>query len=103
MPLVTKDEALELLTDAVQEKLDADELLEVCNEVFPDDPYTDEEAHEDVTPLVEQLVGRIHSGLEVEEIIELWGLIFPRHRDIWYDDEEERLHYNEEAQAVASE
>jgi hypothetical protein len=103
MPVVTKDKALELLTNEVQEKFGADELLEVYNEVFPDEPYTDEEAHEDVTPLIEQLVDHVNSGLGVEEVIDLWGLIFPRHRNVWYDDEEERLHYNEEAEAVQSE
>jgi hypothetical protein len=103
MPVVTKDKALELLTNEVQEKLGADELLEVYNEVFPDDPYAEEEAHEDVTPLIEQLVDHLNSGLEVEEVIDLWGLTFPRHRNVWYDDEEERLHYNEEAEAVPPE
>lgn len=103
MAVVTKDKALELLTNEVQEKLGADELLEVYNEVFPDDPYTEEEVHEDVTPLIDRLVDHVNSGLAVEEVIDLWGLIFPRHRNVWYDDEEERLHYNEEAEAVPSE
>jgi hypothetical protein len=102
MPAVTKDKALELLTNEVQEKLGTDELLEVYNEVFPDDPYT-EEVHEDAMPLIERLVDHVNRGLETDEVIDLWGLIFPRHRNVWYDDEEERLHYNEEAEAVSSE
>ena len=56
MPVVTKEQALEQLTNEVQEKLAIDELLEVYNEIFPDDPYTEAEAREDVTPLIEQLV-----------------------------------------------
>jgi hypothetical protein len=57
-----------------------------------------------VTPLIERLVEHVNSGLEIDEVIDLWGLIFPRHRNVWYDDEEEeRLHYNEEAEAVSSE
>ena len=36
-------------------------------------------------------------------MIDLWGLIFPRHRNVWYDEEEERIHYNEEAEPVPSE
>jgi hypothetical protein len=103
MPVVTKDGALELLTNEVQEKLGADELLEVYNEVFPDNPSTEEAAHEDVTPLIERLVDHVNSGLEIDEVIDLWGLIFPRRRNVWYDEEEERLHYNEEAEAVSSE
>ena len=103
MPVVTKDQALELLTDAVQDKFGADELLEVYNEVFPDAPYSEAAAHEDSRPLREQLVARIHSGLEIDEVIDLWGLIFPRHRNVWYDEEAEGVHYNEEAEAVPAE
>jgi hypothetical protein len=100
MPEATKEKALELLTNEVQEKLGADELLEVYNEIFPDDPYTEEEVHEDSWPLVGQLVDHINSGLEIDEVMDLWGLIFPKHRNVWYDDEEERIHYNEEAETV---
>src|SRR5262245_5697388 len=103
MPVVTRDQALELLTNEVEEKLGADELLEVYNEVFADDPYTEEEAYEDVTPLVEQLVEHMNGGLEIDEVMDLWGLIFPKHRKVWYDDEEERIHSNEEPEAVPSE
>src|SRR5262249_48755309 len=103
MPVVTKEQALELLTNEVQEKLGPDELLEVYNEVFPEDPYTLEEAEEDSDPLVEQLVDHINGGLEIDEVMDLWGLIFPKHRNVWYDDEEERIHYNEEREAVPSE
>ena len=101
MPVVTKDEAVELLIHAVQERLGADELLEVYREAFPDNACTEEGAQEDVTPLVEELVDHVNGGLKIEEVVDLWGLIFPRHRNVWYDDEEERLHYNEEAEAVS--
>ena len=99
MPVVTKEQALELLTHEVRENLGADEVLEVYNEVFPDDPHTAEESG----PLIEQLVGHINGGLEMDEVMDLWGLIFPKHRNVWYDEEEERIHYNEEAEAVPSE
>ena len=103
MPVVTKEQALGLLTNEVQEKLGADELLEVYNEVFPDDPYTAEEVEEDSSPLIEQLVDHINGGLAIDEVMDLWGLIFPKHRNVWYDDEEERIHYNEETEAVSAE
>ena len=103
MPVVTQDKAQQLLTDKVQEKLGAEELLEVYNELFPDDPYTEEEAHEDRTPFIEQLVAHINSGLEVDELIDLWRLIIPRHHNVWYDEVEERLHYEEPAEAVSPE
>jgi hypothetical protein len=42
-------------------------------------------------------------GLEIDEIMDLWGLIFPKHRNVWYDEEEEHIHYNEETEAVSAE
>lgn len=103
MPAVNEDRALELLTNAVREKFGADELLEIYNEVFPGDPYTEEAAHEDVTPMIERLVDHVNSGLDISQVIDLWRLIFTRHRNVWYDEEEERIHYNEGAEAVSSE
>jgi plasmid stabilization system protein ParE len=103
MPAITKDQALERLAGQVREKFGPDELLEVYNEVFPDDPRTEEDAHKDTRPLIEKLVDHIRGGREMEEIIDLWGLIFPRHRNVWYDDEAERIHYNEGAEAVSAE
>jgi hypothetical protein len=103
MPVVTKEQALELLTNEVQEKLGADELLEVYNELFPDDPYTEEETHKDVTPLIEQLVDHINCGLEIDELMDLWRLIVPKHYNLWYDEVKERIHYNEETEPAAAE
>jgi hypothetical protein len=50
--------------------------------------------------LVERLVDHINSGLEIDVLIELWRLIQPRHSNLWYDEVEERIHYNEEAEAA---
>jgi hypothetical protein len=75
--------------------------LEVYIEVFPDDPHTGQEAHEGTRPLIEQLADHINSGLEIDEVMDLWGLIFPKHRNVGYE-EEERIHYNEEAEAVCA-
>ncbi len=95
MATVTSEQAVDLLTKQVQEHFGVDELLEVHNELFPDDPFTDEEATKDCSRLVERIVGRLNGGLEPEEIVEVWSVIFPRHRNVWYDEEEERFHYNE--------
>ena len=97
MPAVTRDEAVAMLCRAV-EKFGADELLEVYNELFPTDRHTEEETHEDVVPLVGRLVAYFNSGLAPELVTALWGMIFPRHRHIWYDEEEERIRYNEETE-----
>jgi hypothetical protein len=95
MTTVTGEQAVDLLTKQVEEHFGVDELLEVHNEIFPNEPFTEDEANEDCSPLVERIVDRLKSGLEPEEIVEVWSVIFPRHRNVWYDEEEERFHYNE--------
>jgi hypothetical protein len=99
MPAVNKDQALELLVREVR-KFDTDELVEVYNEVFADHPSTAEEAHKNPVPLVEQLVHHIHSGLEIDELIDLWGVTLPRHHNLWYDEEEEKINYTEEIETI---
>src|SRR5438876_9617994 len=95
MATVTREQAVDLLTKQVEEQFGVDELLEVHNELFPDESFTEEEAHEDDTPLVERIVEHLNGGLEPEEIVEVWSLIFPRHRNVWYDEEEKWFHFNE--------
>jgi hypothetical protein len=99
MPAVTQDEAVELLTRAVRQ-FGTDELLEVYNELFPDNPYTAAGAPADGAPLVERIVGYLRSGLPLDVLIDQWRLIIPRHHHLWYDEEAERIEYSEETEPV---
>jgi hypothetical protein len=101
MPVVSKDKAVELLTKEIEQKLPADEVLEVYNELFPKDRRTEAEASKDVTPLVKRLVAYINGGQPIEEIVELWNLIFTtRYRNVGYDEETEGIHYDEAAKVT---
>jgi hypothetical protein len=102
MPVVSKDQAIELLTREVEENFRADELLEVYNELFPDDPHTAEEARRGVAPLIGRIVGHI-CHLAIEEIVDRWGLVFPKHRNVWYDGGEGGIHYSEESEPLHAE
>jgi hypothetical protein len=97
MPVLTRDQVIEFLTKVVEEDLHTDDLLQVHNELFPDDPVTEEEVYEDVIPVTERVVDYINSDLPVEDLLDLWNLIYPKHRHVWYDDQAERFHYNEES------
>lgn len=97
MPVVTRDQVIELLTKAVEEDLHADDLLQVHNELFPDDPVTEEEVYDDVTPATETILSYINSDLAVEDLLDLWNLIYPKHRHVWYDEQAEKFHYTEES------
>ncbi|MBL9090090.1 MAG: hypothetical protein JNL96_02630 [Planctomycetaceae bacterium] len=97
MPILTKDQAVELLTKAVEEELDADDLLQVHNELFPDEPVTEDDVYDDVTPSIESIVEFVNSEPAIEDLLDLWNLIYPKHRHVWYDEQSEKFHYNEES------
>ncbi len=92
MQTISVAAAAKKLTDAV-EKMEADDLLQVYNELFPDDPTTEEQACEDMTPLVEQIVVHINDGLEPEEAVDLWNVVFPSGRGIYFDEEDDLVHF----------
>ena len=39
-------------------------------------------------------------SLEIEEILGLWGVIFPRDREVWYDEEKRKFNYQRDESAV---
>lgn len=94
MPTITRDRAVHLLTGAVQ-KAHPDDLAEIYNELFPEEPTTEGEARKAPGTLVQRVVDHINNGLEVEEILDLWNVIFPEHHDVWFDEEGDTFHYGE--------
>jgi hypothetical protein len=94
MPVISKEEAVERMIRQV-EKYDPAELLEVHNELFPNEQRTEAEVRQDPTPLIKRLVDYIR-GREIDGLVFLWGFIFPvRYRNIWYEEEEDGIHYDE--------
>jgi hypothetical protein len=86
MPAITTDRAVHLLTEAV-EKAPPDDLVEIYNELFPEEPTTESAARNAPGPLVQRAAGHISRGLEIEEILDLWNVVFPEHHDVWFDEE----------------
>jgi len=91
--VATHEQAVDMLTHAV-EKFGAEELQEFYEEVFPDDPYSLEDAYDDVSPLIERLVTHINSGLEIEEIALLWESALSEYT-VLRTDERDRINYAE--------
>jgi len=88
MPALSEAEATERLATAVA-KARADELVEIYAELFPERPSPP-------APVVGELVGHIRHGLAPEEIVDLWHVVFPKDRNVWYDEEETVILYNRE-------
>src|SRR4051794_4148073 len=103
MPALTIDQAVETMSRAVRETFPADEVLEIYNEVFPSHPHPWEDLANGVEPLIQELVAYFKSGLSTSMIAELWSLLFTTHLDVYYNEEDDRLYYTEEAEATWTE
>lgn len=88
MPALSKNEAAEKLAKIV-EKAKPSDLAEIYAELFPEEPNSS-------PPAVSDIARHIRDGLEAEEIVDLWNVVFPTDRNVWYDEEAKEIHYNEE-------
>jgi len=98
MSAVATPVAVERLIQAIED-MHADDLVEAYNELFPEEPLSQDEAYEDVIPVVERIVNHINRGLEVEELLDLWNVVFPKHRNVAYDEETEAISFEESVAA----
>ncbi len=101
MTQVTKEQAIDLLTTQVENHFDVDELLYLDNQLFEEDPFTEDEAYEDDTLLIERIVDHF-AELEPDEIVGVWPLVLPQHHNFRYVVAEEQFHYDD-AQAPPAE
>lgn len=88
MPALSKAEAVEKLAKSIEQAKQSD-LAEIYSELFPEVPLSP-------SPLARDIAHHVRSGLEAEEIVDLWNVVFPKDRNVWYDEESESIRYNEE-------
>ena len=88
MPAVSKTEAAERLAAGVERAKPSD-LPEIYAELFPERPPG-------ATPAASEIARHIRSGIEAEEMVDLWNVVFPADRNVWYDEETRAIHFNEE-------
>ena len=48
------------------------------------------------SPVAREVAKHIRGGLEAEEIVDLWNVVLPEDRNVWYDEEAMAIHFNEE-------
>jgi hypothetical protein len=89
MPIISLAEATETLARSV-EKAGADDLVEIYAELFPERPSPS-------PPSAVDIVWHIRHGLEPDEVVGLWNVVFPRDRNVWYNEEEGSIYLNEES------
>ena len=100
MATLTKQQASARLTQAVR-KAPSDALVEIYNELFPEQPTTENQAKANPAAVNEKILAHIANGLEVEEILDLRYVIFPTHRRLWFDEEDGLFHYDEQSEPVS--
>lgn len=93
MPMLSKNEATEKLARVVEKAKQCD-LPEIYAELFPETSVSSSLAASDIAR-------HIRSGLEAEEVVDLWNVVFPADRNVWYEEEAKAIHYNEEMVAAA--
>jgi hypothetical protein len=87
MPALSTNEAAERLAKVVS-KAKPPALSEIYAELFPEKSVA-------AAPSAADLAQHVRSGLEAEELVDLWNVVFPADRNVWYDEEKEKIHYNE--------
>jgi hypothetical protein len=93
MPAIPKEAAVERLAMTVA-SVSPSELQEVYLELFPEKsapPAPDRGA----------VLRHIRNQLAAEEVVDLWNVVFPVDRNVWYDEDADTLHYNEELAGYA--
>jgi hypothetical protein len=92
MPAIPLNEAIERLAKAVEEA-SPDDLAEIYAELYPENPKPDPAS---TTParLAKTIAAHIREGIEPEEVVDLWNVVFPTDRDVSYDEEDGTLRYN---------
>lgn len=88
MPALSTGEAAERLAQGIEQAKPA-VLKEIYAELFPEKPAAG-------APSAVDLAQHVRSGLAAEELVDLWNVIFPADRNVWYDEEDEKLRFNEE-------
>ena len=88
MPAISTALASEKLAQRVEQARPS-ELVEIHSELFPEKPTPSRLAASD-------LADHIRRGLAEEELVDLWNVVFPQDHDVWYDETEKTIRFNEE-------
>jgi hypothetical protein len=99
MATITKQQAVTELIRAV-EVAAPDDLVEIYYELFPDARGVEAEAQSDPSVLLGRIRARFAKGLEGEEVLDLWNVIYPKARTTWYDEEVDEIHYHPNGEPV---
>ncbi len=89
---IKKKDAVDRIVEAIKQSEWYD-LHDYHNELFPAKRINEEKVKANPASFLKKILAYIHAGLEVEEILALWNVVFARQRNVWFDEEEDLVHY----------
>jgi hypothetical protein len=96
MKTVPKAEAVAKLTHQIS-GMRPDDLAEVFGELFPSEPISDREVGTRKDEVLHRINEHIRRGLETEELVDLWNVVFPENRKVTYDEESDSIRYHDKS------
>ncbi len=93
MPAISGGEAVERLAKAA-ERASSEDLVEIYAELYPENSLPDVSGTR-AGAVAKEIAAHIRERIEPEEIVDLWNVVFPTDRDVYYDEEDDTLRYNE--------
>ena len=92
MSAIKKSEAVERLAQAVAAS-SLEDLADIFAELFPDAPRL---WASDAEKRRGEVTEYVRTKMEPEEMVDLWNVVFPADRNVYYDDADGLLCYNQE-------
>jgi hypothetical protein len=97
MPSIPLKTAIERLSAAVH-GMRSDDVHAVFDELFPEDVAGDVTTSAVIADLTRRIDEHIMRGLEPEEVVDLWNVVYPDDRAVYFDDETDLLCYVDESE-----
>jgi hypothetical protein len=99
MAQISRSDAVQKLMAEIVSMTSVD-LAEVYNELFPFTPTTVDQVRQAPGQWLQRITDHFQGGLHVEEIISLWHVVFPQDVNVYYDEETNAIHCNEDVEYV---
>ena len=92
MPTTSLAEAGWAIGDKV-EVMGLDDLRDAHNEMFPATPIQPIDSRSEEASIRQKMIAYLRADIAVQEVLELWSIIFPETHSVHQDDETGMIHY----------